>query len=112
MGLKEATMLPRTRRSLLTVLILLSVPTVTPRCTPAFADAGRSKATIGTPAPTLGALPATYIGLLPCADCAGIRYQINFLPDGAYMQRMTHLLDAHDDSHYELGAWSLSHDGR
>ncbi len=60
---------------------------------------------------TLGSLPATFTGLLPCPDCAGIRYQINLLPGGAYMQRMTYLRDGHDDSYYEVGAWSLSGDG-
>jgi copper homeostasis protein (lipoprotein) len=59
----------------------------------------------------LGALPATFIGMLPCADCMGIRYQINLLPGGAYMQRLTYLRSGHEDSYYELGAWSLSGDG-
>lgn len=61
---------------------------------------------------TLGELPATFAGMLPCADCVGTRYQINLLPDGAYMQRMTYLREAQDQSFYELGAWSLSSDGR
>jgi copper homeostasis protein (lipoprotein) len=60
----------------------------------------------------LGSLPATFTGLLPCADCVGIRYQINLLPGGAYMQRMTYRRESHDDSFYELGAWSLLSDGR
>ena len=60
----------------------------------------------------LGTLPATFAGLLPCADCMGIRYQINLLPGGAYMQRTTYLRDGHDASYYELGAWSLSNEGR
>jgi copper homeostasis protein (lipoprotein) len=50
--------------------------------------------------------------MLPCSDCLGIRYQLNLLPDDAYMQRMTHLRDGHDDSYYDLGKWSLSTDGR
>jgi heat shock protein HslJ len=62
--------------------------------------------------PTIGSLsPATFTGLLPCADCPGIRYQINLLPGGAYMLRRTYLRDGHDDSYYELGAWSLSGEG-
>jgi len=60
----------------------------------------------------LGSLPATFTGLLPCADCVGIRYQIDLLPRGAYMQRMTYLRDAQDHTFYELGTWSLSSDGR
>jgi copper homeostasis protein (lipoprotein) len=62
------------------------------------------------PAPPLK-VPATYAGLLPCADCSGIRYQVNLLPNGAYMQRATYLRDGHDDSYYEVGAWSRSKDG-
>jgi len=68
----------------------------------------------GAPAPatSLGTLPATFAGLLPCADCNGVRYQINLLPGGGYMQRATHLRAGRDESTYELGAWSLSSDGR
>jgi uncharacterized lipoprotein YbaY/heat shock protein HslJ len=61
---------------------------------------------------TLGILPATFSGILPCADCAGIRYQINLLLDRAYMQRTTYLRDGHDASFYEIGTWSLSNDAR
>ena len=61
---------------------------------------------------TLGGLPATYLGVLPCADCEGIRHQINLLPGGAYMQRMTYFRDNRDESFYELGTWTLSRDGR
>src|SRR5262249_10730285 len=57
-------------------------------------------------------LPATFAGLLPCADSAGIRYQIQLLSGGASMQRMTYLREGHDDSYYELGRWSASSDGR
>jgi len=64
------------------------------------------------PATMFRPLPATFTGLLPCADCVGIRYQINLLPHGAYMQRMSYLRDGHDDNYYEVGAWSLSSDGR
>jgi heat shock protein HslJ len=42
----------------------------------------------------------------------GIQYQVNLLPEGAYVQRTTYRRDAHDDSWYELGAWSLLSDGR
>jgi copper homeostasis protein (lipoprotein) len=60
----------------------------------------------------LGALPARFTGLLPCADCAGIRYRIDLLPRGAYVQRMTYLRDDRDESFYQLGRWSLSADRR
>lgn len=60
----------------------------------------------------LGTLPASFGGVLPCADCSGIRYLLHLLPGGVYMQRMTYLRDGHDDSVYQLGTWSLSSDGR
>ena len=56
----------------------------------------------------LGALPATFTGLLPCPDCAGMRIQVNLLPGGAYMQRTTYLREGRDDAYYDLGAWSLA----
>ena len=59
----------------------------------------------------LGVLPATFVGVLPCADCTGIRCQLNLLPGGAYLQRTTYLRTGHDDSYYELGKWSVSSDG-
>ena len=29
----------------------------------------------------ISGLPATFVGIIPCADCPGIRYQVNLLPD-------------------------------
>jgi copper homeostasis protein (lipoprotein) len=63
-------------------------------------------------ASALGTLPATFSGVLPCADCMGIHVQLNLLPEGAYVERTTYRRDGHDDSWYELGAWSLLSDGR
>src|SRR5262245_60180416 len=60
----------------------------------------------------VGTLPATYTGLIPCADCAGIRYQIDLLPNSAFMQRMSYLRNGREETYYELGEWSLSADGR
>lgn len=62
--------------------------------------------------PSLGTIPATFTGLLPCADCSGIRYQVNLLPGGAFMQRKTYLRGRHESSYYDVGAWSLSGDRR
>ena len=59
-----------------------------------------------------GTLPATFVAVLPCADCKGIRHQINLLPDGAFMESMTYFRAGHDETSYALGAWSLSRDGR
>jgi copper homeostasis protein (lipoprotein) len=68
-----------------------------------------SLATAASAAETpLGSLPATFVGTLPCADCFGIRVQINLLPDGAFTQRKTYLRDGRDESVYEIGAWILN----
>ena len=64
------------------------------------------------PTPGLEPLPASFAGLLPCADCAGIRYRIDLLENGAYQRRMTYLRSARDESFYQLGRWSLSGDQR
>ena len=61
---------------------------------------------------SLGTLPGTYIGVVTCPDCMGIRHQINLLSGGAYMQRLTHFREGRDESVYTIGAWSLSRDGR
>lgn len=60
-------------------------------------------------------LPASFSGLLPCADCAGIRHVIEFYPDHTVVHRMSYLgkgeggSDARFDS---LGRWDLAADGR
>jgi copper homeostasis protein (lipoprotein) len=99
-------MIPRTVQWLLAVIMVVAVPAM------AQFDDRESVRDRREREAALGALPAEFTGLLPCSDCVGIRYQINLLPGGAYMQRMIYLRDGHDDSYYELGAWSLSRDGR
>ncbi len=42
------------------------------------------------PAHSLGDLPATFKGTLPCADCPGIDYHLNLLENGAYFLRETY----------------------
>jgi heat shock protein HslJ len=59
----------------------------------------------------LGTLPATFAGVLPCADCAGMRYQIDLLPKSAFVQRLTYLRSGMETSTYALGSWSISADG-
>lgn len=39
----------------------------------------------------LGKLPANFAGTLPCADCPGIRYELNLNPDQSYTLRNTYL---------------------
>ncbi|HEX2665893.1 MAG TPA: META domain-containing protein [Candidatus Acidoferrum sp.] len=73
--------------------------------------------TTGPPAPSsapsetsLSVLPATFLGMLPCADCPGIRYQLNLFPDHTFVSRMTYeernlSLDHH-------GHWQLTSKGK
>lgn len=63
------------------------------------------------PPVTLTGLPATFTGTLPCADCPGIRYELNLFPDDSYFLRTTYQnrpAVATDD----LGSWVLSSDRR
>ena len=58
----------------------------------------------------LGTLPASFIGELPCADCPGIRYQVNLFPDRAFFSRMTYLGRGDDANFDDMGSWALSSD--
>jgi copper homeostasis protein (lipoprotein) len=52
------------------------------------------KGPIGPPATVDSAglkLPATLKGILPCADCEGIRYHLDLWPDGVFHLRQTYL---------------------
>lgn len=69
-------------------------------------------AAAATGASSLGSLPATFVGVLPCADCAGIRYQLDLLPKAAFVQRTTYLRSGMEASSYVLGSWAVSVDGR
>ena len=59
---------------------------------------------------TAQAFPATYIGVLPCADCEGIRYTLNLWKDEVFFLRMTYLGRGERDSFDDLGRWVLSAD--
>jgi copper homeostasis protein (lipoprotein) len=61
-------------------------------------------------APTISGLPATFVGIWPCADCPGIRYQVNLFPDHTFISRMIYQERAiRSDDH---GRWSLASDGK
>lgn len=61
------------------------------------------------PAPSV-AIPATYQGLLPCADCPGIEYQLNLLADHRYVLRMVY---RDRNAHFEQrGHWRLGSAGK
>jgi copper homeostasis protein (lipoprotein) len=57
----------------------------------------------------LGMLPASFVGELPCADCPGIRYRLDLLPDQVFFRRMEYLDRgrAFDD----IGTFAISPDG-
>ena len=56
----------------------------------------------------LGALPASFAGDLPCADCEGIRYRLNLFPDGAFFLGMTYLGKGDSAVFDDIGTWMLS----
>ena len=65
----------------------------------------------GTPGPggqALGALPATFIGDLPCADCAGIRHQLQLFPDTTFFLRMEYLGKGDSAKYDDIGMWAVS----
>src|SRR5262245_10087561 len=33
-----------------------------------------------------GQLAGTYLGFLPCADCMGIRYRLDLMPEGGFVE--------------------------
>lgn len=54
--------------------------------------------------------PATFTGKLPCADCPGILWQLNLLPDHTFASRMTYEeRSTRSDDH---GSWELANDGK
>lgn len=55
-------------------------------------------------------LPALYSGVLPCADCPGIRYELDLRSPSVYFLRMTYLERA--SRFDEVGEWSLTPDGK
>jgi copper homeostasis protein (lipoprotein) len=59
---------------------------------------------------SLSVLPATFVGMLPCADCPGIRYQLNLFPDHTFVSRMTYEDRNHSLDHH--GHWQLTGEGK
>jgi len=67
---------------------------------------------VGGGAGPLGTLPATFAGDLPCADCPGMRYQLELFPDQAFFLRVTYLGKGDDASFDDLGNWTVTNDRR
>lgn len=57
-------------------------------------------------------LPASYAGVLPCADCAALRYDIDLRPENVFFLRMTYQGTTPERSYDDIGAWSLASDLR
>ena len=57
--------------------------------------------------------PATWIGVLPCADCEGIDIVLLLRPDHRYLQRQSWLgRVSRDDRLVDVGRWRLTEDGQ
>ena len=60
----------------------------------------------------LTSLPATFTGTLPCADCPGIKYELNLFPDESFFLRTTYLDRTAPSNTDDIGTWVLSSDRR
>jgi copper homeostasis protein (lipoprotein) len=58
----------------------------------------------------ISGLPATFVGTIPCADCPGIRYRVNLLPDHTFVSRMTYL--ERKTEFTDHGNWQIDEGGR
>lgn len=75
---------------------------------------GQNKAT----APSqLGALPASYLGQLPCDDCKAIRYELSLFDDGGdshlleYVLKRAYLGPGELRRFHDQGQWTVEQDG-
>lgn len=57
------------------------------------------------------ALPATFAGVLPCANCSGIAHTLTLRADGSYRLRRTYL-GKPDGPFAETGRWTLDAQGQ
>jgi len=71
----------------------------------------RIDAAAGRPGDLFASLPATFVGVLPCADCGGIDYHLDIMPDGSYALRNRYLGKDVDRAHDDIGSWALTSDG-
>jgi copper homeostasis protein (lipoprotein) len=61
-------------------------------------------------AASLGPLPASFSGVLPCADCTGLRHHLNLYPDGGFVLALSYFRDGRDETFYDVGNYVLSAD--
>jgi len=69
------------------------------------------RAGTGKPGDLFATLPATFLGVLPCADCAGIEHHLDLLPDGSYALRTRYLGRDEARAFDDIGTWAPSSDG-
>ncbi|MGM0637687.1 MAG: YbaY family lipoprotein [Pseudomonadota bacterium] len=58
----------------------------------------------------LGERRATFSGILPCASCPGIDYQLNLFEDGVFFLRTTYL-ERDDGTFYDIGRYLVPSSG-
>ena len=88
-----------------------TVDLVLSRVTPASMPEPERPEAPPLPAHPISGLPATFIGQLPCADCAGIRYHLNLFADDSFALKMTRLGKPETVTDV-IGTWALSSDRR
>jgi uncharacterized lipoprotein NlpE involved in copper resistance len=54
--------------------------------------------------------PAIFAGELPCADCVGIRTELDLRADGRWFMRSTYLGKGDDATHEAMGSFALATD--
>lgn len=58
----------------------------------------------------LGDAPRTWSGVIPCADCEGIRMTLDLFPDRAFIVRQEYL--GKNRASVNLGRWSVAEEGK
>lgn len=60
------------------------------------------------PRTALGALPASFAGTLPCADCPGVKWHVDLLADETYLLRMAYHDRQPQAGWDQIGRWTQS----
>ena len=65
----------------------------------------------GKPGDLFATLPATFTGVLPCADCEGVEHHLDLFPDGSYALRTRYRGKQDDTTTDDIGTWAPASDG-
>jgi copper homeostasis protein (lipoprotein) len=76
-----------------------------------LAEAGERNAESPVVSPSLSMLPATFIGVLPCPDCPGIRLHLNLFENRSFRLRTAYLGQSEPPVD-DIGTWTLGSDRR